>query len=120
MFLPEPERRRADRQRWIVDIFFDGAESTGIAQTRDISLFGLYMSTRQNLPKGARLKIRLPIDPDKSQYLVADADVAYSQAGVGVGLEFVGMTEADQILLEYFLTESKKAFVAAGGILGDE
>jgi hypothetical protein len=36
-FSPD-ERRQFDRSRLIVDVHFDGADSTGVASTKDISL----------------------------------------------------------------------------------
>ena len=38
------ERRRYDRTRLIVDVFFDGMDVTGIASTKDISIGGFYMN----------------------------------------------------------------------------
>ena len=44
--LSPDERRQFDRSRLIVDVHFDGADSTGIAGTKDISLGGLYLARR--------------------------------------------------------------------------
>jgi len=49
------ERRQFDRSRLIVDVHFDGADSTGVASTRDISIGGLYLSTQVEIPVGATL-----------------------------------------------------------------
>ncbi|MFN7949065.1 MAG: PilZ domain-containing protein [Blastocatellia bacterium] len=116
----ETERRRAVRHKWLVDLYFDGAESVGVAQTRDISVYGLYFSTKTVIPKGARLKLRLPINPEEKDYLVVDADVAYSQPGIGVAVEFVGISQESIDKLNSFLHENRKAFAAAGGILDEE
>ncbi len=120
MSSPETERRRAARHKWFVDLFYDGAEGVGIAQTRDISLYGLYLGTRTVIPKGSHLKLRLPIDPERGDYLVVDAEVAYSQPGVGVAVEFVGMDEEGKRKLEAFITENRQAVVAAGGYLSED
>lgn len=120
MSYSEMERRRAVRHKWLVDIFYDGAEGVGVAQTQNISLCGLYFNTVTSIPKGSHLQLRLPIDPEKQQYLVVDAEVAYSQPGVGVAVEFLNLTEPDRLILESFITENRQAYAAAGGMLGEE
>ncbi|HZS04075.1 MAG TPA: PilZ domain-containing protein [Blastocatellia bacterium] len=120
MSYPDHDRRRAVRHKWLLDLYFDGSEGVGIAQTRDVSLCGLYLSTRTVIPKGARLKLRLPINPEAGQYLVFDAEVAYSQPGVGVAVEFIGVDAESSRRLEEFLTENRKAFAAAGGLISED
>ncbi len=55
------ERRRYDRSRLIVDVFFDGNDATGVASTKDISVGGFYMNTQASLPEGASLLVRIPL-----------------------------------------------------------
>ena len=47
------ERRLHDRSRLIVDVHFDGGESTGVASSENISPGGLYMSTQTDIPVGS-------------------------------------------------------------------
>ena len=97
---PEPfsseNRRQHDRSRLIVDVHFDGAESTGVASTKDISLGGLYLSTRTNIPVGAMLALRIPLGND---HIVVKGEVVYVNPGEGVGVKFRELTdEAKQSL----------------------
>ena len=94
----EEERRFFDRSRLIVDVFFDGADATGVASTKDISIGGLYMNTQAELPEGALLTLRLPFSQD--QQVVVNAEVVYSNPGRGVGVRFHGLTEKDRELME--------------------
>ncbi len=94
----EEERRSFDRSRLIVDVFFDGADATGIASTKDISIGGLYMNTQAELPEGALLTLRIPLS--QNQQVVVNAEVVYSNPGRGVGVRFHGMTEKDRELME--------------------
>jgi hypothetical protein len=105
---PAIERRRAARHQLIVDLFCDGAEGVGIAQTRDINAHGLYFNTLAVVPKGARLKLRLPLNPERGEYLVLDGVVVYSQPKVGVAVEFEGMGEAEMKKLESFIGEAQE------------
>ena len=91
------ERRHFDRSRLIVDVHFDGADSTGIASTTDISVGGLYMSTQAEIPVGATLALRLPLG---SEHIVVKAEVVYSNPGHGVGVQFNELSEQARALME--------------------
>jgi hypothetical protein len=95
--LAQDERRRHDRSRLIVDVFFDGLDATGVASTKDISLGGLYMNTQTVLPEGALLTVRIPLGEEQ---VVVNAEVVYSNPGRGVGVRFQGLTERDRSLME--------------------
>ncbi|MEP6741838.1 MAG: PilZ domain-containing protein [bacterium] len=95
---PEPdERRRYDRSRLIVDVFFDGNDATGVASTKDISVGGFYMNTQANLPEGASLLVRIPLREGKQ--VVANAEVVYNNPGRGVGLRFQNLSEENLSLI---------------------
>ncbi len=92
------DRRRHDRSRLIVDVFFDGQDGTGVASTQDISVGGFYMNTQSDLPQGSILLVRLPLDNGKQ--IVANAEVVYCNAGRGVGLRFQSLSEENRALIE--------------------
>lgn len=96
--MPQEERREHDRSRLIVDVYFNGADATGVASTKDISLGGLYMNTQAQLPEGAVLLLRIPLS--NNQQVVVNAEVMYSNPGHGVGVRFQGLTENDRALME--------------------
>jgi hypothetical protein len=96
---PTPDdRRRYDRTRLIVDVFFDGNDATGVASTKDISVGGFYMNTQAILPEGAVLLVRIPL-PDGKQ-VVANAEVVYSHAIRGTGLRFQSLSDENRALIE--------------------
>jgi hypothetical protein len=100
---PRDDRRRHDRSRLIIDIIFDGADITGVASTKDISVGGLYMNTKTELPEGALLTVRVPFSEGD---IVVNAEVIYSNPGRGVGLRFQGLTEKDRAVMERALANS--------------
>src|SRR5215210_3601313 len=100
--LPPDERRHHDRSRLIVDVFFDGADATGIASTKDISVGGLYMNTQKELPEGGLLTLRLPF-PEGD--VVVNAEVVYSNPGRGVGVSFHGLSEHDRAVIQSALSD---------------
>jgi hypothetical protein len=92
------DRRRYDRSRLIVDVFFDGQDATGVASTKDISVGGFYMNTQATLPEGVLLLVRIPFADGKQ--IVANAEVVYSNPARGVGLRFQSLSEENRVLIE--------------------
>ena len=96
---PSPdERRKHDRSRLIVDVFYNGQDATGVASTQDISIGGLYMNTQAELPEGSLLLMRIPL-PGGGEVIV-NGEVAYVNPGNGVGVSFQGLTAEARMLLE--------------------
>ena len=94
---PMDERRRFERSRLIIDVYFDGADLTGVAGTKDISPGGLYMNTQAEIPEGAILMLRIPLE---GHDIVCNGEVVYSNPGRGVGVNFQGLSDEDRALLE--------------------
>ena len=94
---PQDERRRFERSRLIIDVFFNGADLTGVASTKDISPGGLYMNTRAEIPEGAVLTLRVPLG---GRDLVCNGEVVYSNPGRGVGINFQGLSDEDRAHIE--------------------
>jgi hypothetical protein len=91
------ERRQFDRSRLIVDVHFDGADSTGIASTKDMSLGGVYLTTQSLLPLGVTLTLRIPLG---GEHVIVKADVVYSNPGHGVGVRFHRLPDETRALME--------------------
>ena len=96
--LKQDDRRAFDRSRLIVDVFFDGKDATGVASTKDISVGGFYMNTQANIPEGAVLLVRIPFGEGRE--VISNAEVVYSNPGLGVGVRFQGLTAETQATLE--------------------
>ena len=91
------ERRQFDRSRLIVDVYFDGGEATGVASTRDLSLGGIYLSTKANIPIGSTLTVRIPVGVQRA---VVKGDVIYSNPGQGVGVRFHRLSAEARAVME--------------------
>ena len=92
------DRRRYDRARLIVDVYFDGRDATGVASTKDISVGGFYMNTQASLPEGATLLVRIPLGDGRQ--IIANAEVVYSNPERGVGLRFQNLSDENRTLIE--------------------
>jgi hypothetical protein len=90
------ERRGADRKKLIVDVRFDGGDGTGIANTRDIGVGGLYMTTTAPLGMGAPIVMTLNLAERTVQL---NGTVVYSDPGYGVGVRFRELKDEDRAFL---------------------
>jgi len=95
--IDQEERRRHDRSRLIVDVFFNGNDATGVASTKDISLGGLYMNTRAEVPEGETLMIRIPLG---NEQIVCTAEVVYRNPGLGLGVRFIDLSDEGRAVLQ--------------------
>jgi PilZ domain-containing protein len=91
------ERRFHDRSRLIVDVHFEGGESTGVASSKDISPGGLYMSTQTDIPVGSTLALRIPL---AGNHVVVKGEVVFANPGEGLGVRFRDLSEDARRTLE--------------------
>jgi len=95
--LAPSERRQSDRRKLIVDVQFDGGDATGIANTRDIGIGGLYMTSGARLETGMPILIRMTIG---AKEISIDGTVVYTDPGQGVGVRFHNLPEETEELLK--------------------
>ena len=95
--LAPSERRQSDRKKLIVNVNFEGGDGTGIANTRDIGIGGLYMLTNAELEIGMPLFMRMSIGGEE---IGIDGVVTYIDPGHGVGIRFQAMSEKNEEILK--------------------
>jgi hypothetical protein len=95
--LSPSERRGSDRKKLIVDVNFNGGDATGIANTRDIGIGGLYMTTNSRLEIGTWISMRMTIG---SKEVSLSGVVVYNDPGHGIGVRFHGLSEEVTELLK--------------------
>ena len=95
--LAPSERRQSDRRKLIINVNFEGGDGTGIANTRDIGIGGLYMITNTPLEVGAPLFMRISIGGEE---LGLDGVVTYTDPDHGVGIRFQSLSEKNEALLK--------------------
>lgn len=94
--LSQSERRGSDRKKLIVDVHFSGGDATGIANTRDIGIGGLYMTTNAKMEIGTPIFMQMSIGENQ---IAVDGVVVYSDPGHGVGVRFQDISsEAEELL----------------------
>ena len=92
----EAERRGSDRKKLIIDVRFDGGDGTGIANTRDIGVGGLYMTTTAPLDMGAPLMMVFTVG---GREINVKGVVVYADPGHGVGVRFKDISEDEASLI---------------------
>ena len=96
------EKRRSDRKKLIIDVNFNGGDATGIANTRDIGIGGLYMTTNAKLDTGTLIFLRMTID---GKEIGVSGVIVYTDPGHGVGVRFHNLSDEHQSLLSLVLSD---------------
>ena len=95
--LAPAERRQADRKKLIINVNFDGGDSTGIANTRDIGIGGLYMLTNAQLEVGTPVFMRMTVGGAE---VGVDGVVTYTDPEQGMGVRFQAISPANEEILK--------------------
>jgi len=95
--LSPSERRHSDRKKLIIDVNFEGGDATGIANTRDIGIGGLYMTTNAPLENGTPIMLRMMVG---GKEISLNGAVVYTDPGQGVGVRFQNVSEESAELLK--------------------
>lgn len=95
--LAPSERRQSDRKKLIVDVNFDGGDATGIANTRDIGIGGLYITTNAAFETGMPLRMRLSLGGEE---ISLRGVVAYTDPGQGIGVRFQNLSDEEELILK--------------------
>ena len=95
--LSPSERRYTDRKKLIIDVHFQGGDATGIANTRDIGVGGLYITTKTTLETGTPIFMRMTLGEKEVEM---QGVVVYSDAESGVGVRFQELSKENEELLK--------------------
>jgi len=95
--LSPSERRKSDRKKLIIDVKFEGGDATGIANTRDIGVGGLYMTTSATLEMGTQVFMTMSVS---EREIAFGGTVVYIDPGQGVGVRFQDISEDDKNFLK--------------------
>lgn len=83
--LSPSERRTSDRKKLIVGVRYAGGDATGIANTRDIGIGGLYIMTNADFNTGDELMMSFELN---GKSLDLAGVVAYVDPQEGIGIRF--------------------------------
>ena len=97
-FSPTRQAERFAHYRELA-IVYEGTSLDIPVRAPDISTHGMFINTAQKFPEGAVLRISFRLSRS-NQLVSARGEVRYCLPGVGVGVEFVGLSEDAQRAIE--------------------
>lgn len=98
------EKRGSDRKKLIIDVRFNDGDATAIANTRDIGIGGLYMTTNAKLEIGTPISMSMTFD---TKEISLSGVVVYTDPGQGVGVRFDNLSPENESLLLHELNSGK-------------
>jgi PilZ domain len=98
------ERRRFPRAPFAAQVEYEGGMLIGFG--RSLCVGGMFIEAKKPLTPGSQLRVRFHLG-DGGPIIVATAEVKYSVAKVGMGVEFVGLSPADLKRIDDYVGDEK-------------
>jgi hypothetical protein len=96
--------RNVPRARMVTQVICP--ELLTLAYSRDVSVGGMFIETRQPLPVGTRLNLRFHIEDD-TPIVASEAVVAYEVVGLGMGVRFWWISLEDRQRIADYVERSQ-------------
>ena len=101
------ERRRSERKRVLLEAKWESMSHTHEARVDDVSLGGCFVNTFGRVEPHETVSIQLLLP--SGEWLPLQGEVASYQPGVGFGLAFTSLSEAEtEVLQELLLTTEER------------
>ena len=97
------DKRQSDRKKLIVDVRFEGGDTTGISSTENISIGGLFIKTNQKFEEGTPLHLTLTLDGTE---VSINGFVVFVEEGHGVGVRFEDLSPNTEELIKREIQKS--------------
>ena len=91
--LPERERRVHGLRE--ITVSYEGRKEQIVVKPPDLSSRGMFISTARTFPEGTVLSLRFRLEHSGAE-VQTRSEVRYCLPGVGVGVEFIGISAEDQ------------------------
>ncbi len=102
---PENEKRQHRRAKLVTQIRCEALGREELHVTRDISVGGLFVSSKEPFPTDSEVSVFFHLRPSDPA-ISCHGKVVYSLRGLGMGVQFTGLSDADRLLLQKFVDES--------------
>jgi hypothetical protein len=103
---PNRELRRCPRVDLFQEIVCESGDVVSRSTVADLSVGGMFIDMpRPPFVRGDRVTVRFALRADEPR-MVVDADVHYVQEGIGIGIRFVDLAEADRAWIAAFVDEA--------------
>ena len=102
--MDSPDRRRSGRIPHLVEIRYASDSPVLSARVTDVSETGLFVDARSPLPDGARVTFSFFLTNSPwDQPITGEGKVVWRQEGVGMGIDFITLTDVDRTKLKLFV-----------------
>jgi c-di-GMP-binding flagellar brake protein YcgR len=101
---PAIEHRQYRRVKLVTQIQLEASERSDVMVTRDVSVGGMFITARMPLPIDTEISITFRLYPEEPT-ITCRAKVTFSRLGLGMGVQFLGLSEPDFRSLQRFVDE---------------
>ena len=102
---PGIDKRQHRRVRLITQVKCEAVKREELLVTRDVSLGGLFLNTKTPLPLDSVVALAFSLASGVPP-ISCLGKVVYSMQGLGMGIEFAGLSEESRHALEKFVDEA--------------
>jgi hypothetical protein len=102
---PAIEKRQHRRARLVTQVRCEALGREEILLTRDVSVGGLFVSSKDPFPMGSDISVALQLVAG-GESLAAQGKVVYSLNGLGMGIQFADLSDGARVALEKFVDEA--------------
>lgn len=102
---PGIEKREHRRARLVTQVRCEALGREEMLLTRDVSIGGLFVSTKDPFPMGSEIAVALQIQTG-ARPLAARGKVVYSLKGLGMGIQFTELGDDARGSLQKFVDEA--------------
>jgi c-di-GMP-binding flagellar brake protein YcgR len=99
-------RRRHARKKFVTQIGYE--DGTFLGSSRDISVGGMFIETKQPFPEGAVFDFQFQLD-DGGPLIQVEAVVRYAIRNLCMGIEFENLTPGDRARIEAYVGKTERA-----------
>lgn len=105
--IPKPgiDKREHRRARLVAQVRCEAMGREEILLTRDVSVGGLFISSKEPFPMGSEIALALQLAAG-GKALSTRGKVVYSLRGLGMGIQFTDLTEESRAALQKFVDEA--------------
>jgi hypothetical protein len=102
---PEIEKRQHRRAKLVTQVQCEALGREGIMVTRDVSVGGMFVSTKNPFPRDCEVALSFRLRAADSP-LSCKGKIVYAIRGMGMGIEFAGLSEEARQALQKFVDEA--------------
>ncbi len=102
---PDIPKRQYRRAKLVAQVNCEALGKEDLMVTRDVSAGGLALSAKKAYPLGSEVAVSFQLHPS-GQPISCRGKVVYSAEGMGMGIQFIDLSEESRQALQKFIDEA--------------